>query len=68
MDKTIRKVTDLEEQQAETFRYWQSRPVAERLTVVCELSEAAYAFKESFKGAPANADQGLQGSAATAQR
>lgn len=68
MDKTIRKVTDLEEQQAETYRYWQSRPVAERLAAVCELSEAAYAFKKSFRGATVDADRGLQGSAAAAQR
>ena len=44
MDKTIRRVTDPEEQQMETYRYWQSRPVGERLIAVCELSEAAYAF------------------------
>jgi hypothetical protein len=44
MDKTIRRVTDLEEQQNETYRYWQSRPIGERLLAVCELSEAAYAF------------------------
>lgn len=53
MDKTIRKVTDLEEQQAQSYRYWQSRPVAERLAAVCELSESAYSFKESFKGVSA---------------
>ena len=60
MDKSIRRVTDLEEQQAETFRYWQSRPVGERLVAVVELSEAAYAFAEGFKEAPDHADQGLQ--------
>jgi hypothetical protein len=49
MDKTIRRVADLEEQQAETFRYWQSRPVGERLIAVVELSEAAYAFAKGFK-------------------
>jgi hypothetical protein len=68
MDKTIRKVTDLEEQQAETYRYWQSRPVAERLAAVCELSEAAYAFKESFKGVAVDADRGLQRPSSLAQR
>jgi hypothetical protein len=68
MDKTIRKVIDLEEQQAATFRYWQSRPVAERLAAVCELSEAAYAFKESFKGAAVDADRGFQGPFTSAQR
>jgi hypothetical protein len=59
MEKTIRRVTDLDEQQAETYRYWQSRPVGERLVAVCELSEAAYAFAAGFKGAPANDDEGL---------
>jgi hypothetical protein len=68
MDKTIRKVTDLDEQQAETYRYWASRPVAERLVAVCELSEAAYAFKERFKGVPVNADRGLQRPSSLAQR
>jgi hypothetical protein len=68
MDKTIRKVTDLEEQQAETYRYWQSRSVAERLAAVCELSEAAYAFRESFKGAAPDADRGPQRPSSLAQR
>jgi hypothetical protein len=35
MDKSNRKATDLEEQQAGTYRYWQSRSVAERLAAVC---------------------------------
>ena len=45
MDKTIRRVTDLKEQQAETYRYWQSRTLGERLSAVCEQSLIAYAFK-----------------------
>ncbi len=45
MDKTIRRVTDIEEQQAETYRYWRSRPVGERLEAVWEATAAAYAFK-----------------------
>ena len=61
MNKSVRRVTDLDEQKAETYRYWQSRPVGERLIAVCELSEAAYAFAADFKGAPAHDDQGLQG-------
>jgi len=36
MDKTIRRVTDLKEQQTETIRYWQSRPASDRLAAVCE--------------------------------
>ena len=65
MDKTIRRVTDVAEQDAETYRYWQSRPVGERLVAVCELSEAAYAIAANFKGAPAYDDQGLQRSSAS---
>ncbi len=60
MDKTIRRVTDPEEQQAETYRYWQSRPVGERLIAVCELSEAAYAFAANFRGVSADVDQRSQ--------
>jgi hypothetical protein len=59
MDKTIRRVTDLEEQQAETYRYWQSRSVGERLVAVCELSQAAYEFAAGFKRAPSDDDQGF---------
>jgi hypothetical protein len=59
MDKTIRRVTHGCEQQAETYRYWQSRPVGERLVAVCELTEAAYSFAADFQGAPANDDKGL---------
>ena len=44
MDKTIRKVTDPKRQQAETYRYWQSLPVGDRLTAVWEASVNAYAF------------------------
>ncbi len=52
MDKTIRRVTDLEEQQVETYRYWQSRPAAERFLAVWETTAAAYAFANGFKGEP----------------
>ena len=68
MDKTIRRVTDLEEQQAETYRYWQSRPIGERLIAVCELSDAAYAFAAAFKGVPTHDDEELQRSPADSER
>jgi len=44
-DKTIRKFSSHEEQRAETYRYWQSRPIAERFLAVCEATRTAYAFK-----------------------
>ena len=56
MEKTIRRITDLEGQQAETFRYWQSRQVGERPVAVVELSETSYAFAKGFKETPAHAD------------
>jgi hypothetical protein len=45
MDKTIRRVTSFEEQKKETYRYWRSRPVGERLEQVWDATETAYAFK-----------------------
>jgi len=45
MDKTIRKITDPKQQQAETYRYWQSLPVGDRLVAVWEASVDAYGFK-----------------------
>jgi hypothetical protein len=68
MDKTVRRITDLAEQELETYRYWQSRPIGERLVAICELSEAAYAFAADFKGAPADDDQGLQRPSSHAER
>ena len=52
MDKTIRRVTSPEEQEAEAYRYWQSLPVGDRLSAVWDASEAAYAFAAAFKGEP----------------
>jgi hypothetical protein len=49
MDKTIRRITSFEDQEAEAYRYWQSQSVGDRLIAVCELSEAAYAFAADFK-------------------
>jgi len=44
MDKTIKRVTNPEEQERETFRYWQSIPPGDRLSAVCQLSMEAYSF------------------------
>lgn len=46
MQKSIRRVTDLEAQQEETFRYWQSQTPAERMNAVAEIVRAAYLTKE----------------------
>jgi len=45
MDKTIRKYTDLDEMKADEYRYWQSRPVHERVAAVSELTEEGYRMK-----------------------
>jgi len=45
VDKILRVVTDLKEQQAETYRYWQSVPVGERLNAVMELSKTLYTMR-----------------------
>ena len=42
MDKTIRRVTDFKEQRAETYRYWQSRPVSERIEAITEIARDVY--------------------------
>jgi hypothetical protein len=49
-DKTIRRVTDTQQQETESDRYWDSLTVGERLSAVGQASEAAYAFAASFKG------------------
>ena len=68
MDKTIHRVTDFEEEKAETYRYWQSLPIGERLTAISELSQEAYAFTAAFKGAPAHDEQGFSGDPANVQQ
>lgn len=48
MDKTIRKYAnfaDLDEIKAQEYRYWQSRPVHERIDAVSELTQGLYAMK-----------------------
>ena len=52
VDKTIRRVTDTKQQEAETYRYWQSLPVGDRLSAVWDVSAAAYAVAAAFKGTP----------------
>lgn len=45
MDVMLRKYTSLDEMKADEYRYWQSRPVHERLDAVEELNRIAYAMK-----------------------
>ena len=43
---TIHKYTDFDEIKADEYRYWQSRPVHERLDTAAELSIMGYQLKE----------------------
>jgi hypothetical protein len=52
MDKTIRKYTDFEEMKADEYRYWQSRPVHERVSAVSELIQERYAMKGAVPNVP----------------
>jgi len=45
MDKIIRKYTSFEEMKTDEYRYWQSRPVHERVAAVWELTEESYKLK-----------------------
>ena len=45
MDKTIRRITDLKAQRDETYRYWQSRPIAEQMGAVAQIVRDVYALK-----------------------
>jgi len=46
MDKTIRIFESQADMKAEEYRYWQSRPVQERMDAVAELTIAAYKMKD----------------------
>ncbi len=52
MDKTIRKYTSLDEMKADEYRYWQSRPVHERVEAVSELTQEQYALKGEAPDVP----------------
>lgn len=50
--KTIRRVTDTEQQQFETDAYWQTLSIGDRLSAVWDVSESAYSFAAAFQGVP----------------
>jgi hypothetical protein len=45
MDKTIRKYTSFDEMKEDEYRYWQSRPIHERIAAVSQLTQEQYAMK-----------------------
>jgi len=52
MDKTIRKYASFDEMKADEYRYWQSRPVHERVQAVSELTQEHYAMKGAVADVP----------------
>ena len=52
MDKTIRKYTSFDEMKADEYRYWQSRPVHERIHAVSDLTREHYAMKGAVADVP----------------
>ena len=52
MDKTIRKYNTFEEMKADEYRFWQSRPVHERIKAVSELTQEHYAMKGAIPNVP----------------
>ena len=63
MDKTVQKVSDLEEQRAATYRYWQSRSYSERINATWEFTLELYRMKGLVQDG-----QGLQRSVVRIQR
>ena len=45
MDKTIRKYSSFDEMKLDEYRYWQSRPVHERVAAVSEMTEELYKMR-----------------------
>ena len=52
VDKTIRKYDSFERLKADEYRYWQSRPVHERVRAVSELTLEQYAMKGAAPDVP----------------
>jgi hypothetical protein len=52
MDKSIRRYADFEEMKADEYRYWQGRPIHERVAAVAELTQEHYALKDAIPDVP----------------
>ena len=52
MDKTIRKYTSFDEAKAEEYRYWQSRPIHERVAAVSEITQELYEMRGEVQRVP----------------
>ena len=52
MDPIIRKYANFDDMKADEYRYWQSRPVHERMDAVSEMTLAADAMKGAAPDVP----------------
>ena len=52
VDKTIRIYAGYKEMKADEYRYWQSRPVHERMDAVAQITLAIYAMKGAAADVP----------------
>jgi hypothetical protein len=52
MERIARTYSSFDEMKADEYRYWQSRPVYERMAAVAELTLALYAMKAGTNDAP----------------
>ena len=68
MDKKIRRAGDPVQEQRETFRYWQSLPIGDRLSAVWDVSMAAYSFAAALKGVASHDAQGSERTLTRVQR
>jgi hypothetical protein len=47
VERTIRTYASLKDMKADEYRYWQGRPVHERMDAVSEITLALYAMKDT---------------------
>ncbi len=52
METFIRTFESLKEKKAAEYRYWQGRPVHERMAAVSEITRTAYSLKEALPDVP----------------
>jgi hypothetical protein len=52
MEGTVQIFGSLREMKAAEYRYWQSRPVHERMDAVSEITRTLYAMKEDLPDVP----------------
>jgi hypothetical protein len=52
MKTTVQTFDSLKAMKAGEYRYWQGRPVHERMNAVSELTLSAYAMKEALPDVP----------------